>query len=203
VPKNLSDQDIADFRERLCDVAERLFAEHGTEAVTIRQLASALNVSPMTPYRYFKDKDAILAAVRARGFDRHADALERAYAETSGGPETRGLAVCGAYVRFALENPEAYKLMFDTRQPTEDDYPDLVRAGFRSRATMTRHLHDMIGTGRLNGDPDLIGHMFWAAVHGPLMLHFCGMLSPEQDARTLINALVATLGRVIFGELGE
>ena len=47
--------------------AERLFAEHGVEAVTMRQLAAALGVSPMTPYRYFKDKDAILAAVRARG----------------------------------------------------------------------------------------------------------------------------------------
>ncbi len=79
MPKNLSEQDIAEFRERLCDVAEHLFATRGPEAVTIRQLASVLGVSPMTPYRYFADKDAILAAVRARAFDRHAAALEQAY----------------------------------------------------------------------------------------------------------------------------
>jgi len=205
VPRNLSDQDIADFRERLCDVAERLFADQGTEAVTIRQLAAALNVSPMTPYRYFKDKDAILAAVRARGFDRHAEALERAYAENSGDLEMRAMAVCEAYVRFALANPEAYKLMFDTSQLTEASYPDLVRAGARSRATMTRHLRDMIEAGRLNGDADLIGHMFWAAIHGPLMLHFSGMLSGGPDVRSLINALVAALDRAIFpkASLGE
>src|ERR1700676_813715 len=76
LPRSLSQDDVARFREAMCDAAERLFAEHGTEAVTIRQLAGELGVSPMTPYRYFKDKDAILAAVRARGFDRHADALE-------------------------------------------------------------------------------------------------------------------------------
>ena len=84
MPKPLSTAEIADFRERLCDAAERLFAEHGAEAVTIRQLAAAVGVSSMTPYRYFKDKDAILAAVRARAFDRHAEALEHAY-ETSPG----------------------------------------------------------------------------------------------------------------------
>ena len=44
----------------------------------MRQLAAELGVSPMTPYRYFADKDAILAAVRARAFNRHAEALEAA-----------------------------------------------------------------------------------------------------------------------------
>jgi AcrR family transcriptional regulator len=193
LPKNLSDLDIADFRERLCDAAERLFAEHGTEAVTIRQLAAAIGVSPMTPYRYFKDKDAILAAVRARGFDRHAEALERAYRETA--VEDRPEAIGAAYVRFALENPEAYKLMFDIRQANEGAYPDLARAGERSRRTMTRHLRDLIAAGRLEGDPDFIGHLFWAALHGPLMLQFSGMLPAKYDARTLIDALTAAVGK--------
>jgi AcrR family transcriptional regulator len=196
VPKNLSERDLADFRERLCDAAERLFAQHGTEAVTIRQLAAALGVSPMTPYRYFKDKDAILAAVRARGFDRHAEALERAYRETPA--ERRAGAIGAAYVRFALENPEAYKLMFDIRQPSEDDYPDLVRARERSRRTMTLHLRDRIAAGRLRGDPDLIGHMFWAALHGPLMLQFSGMLPARYDAATLIDALAAAVSKSVL-----
>ena len=51
-----------------------LFAAKGAEGVTMRELASALGVSPMTPYRYFHDKDDMLAAVRARAFDRFAEA---------------------------------------------------------------------------------------------------------------------------------
>ena len=43
----------------------------------MRQLADDLGCSPMTPYRYFRDKDAILAAVRAAAFDRFAAALRR------------------------------------------------------------------------------------------------------------------------------
>lgn len=200
MPRNLSDQDIAAFRDRLCDVAEHLFATQGADAVTMRQLAAALGVSPMTPYRYFKDKDAILAAVRARAFDRHAETLERAYAAHAGEPDVRARAILDAYVGFALGRPEAYRLMFDIHQPTQADYPDLVRAGARSRATMTLQLRDAIETGRLEGDPDQIGHMFWAAIHGPLMLHLSGMLSPDQDVRALINALVAALGRAIFAD---
>ncbi len=198
MPRNLSDQDIAVFRDRLCDVAEHLFATQGAEAVTMRQLAAALGVSPMTPYRYFKDKDAILAAVRTRAFDRHAETLERAYAAHPDEPDLRAQAILDAYVGFALGSPEAYRLMFDIHQPTQADYPDLVRAGSRSRATMTLHLNDGIETGRFVGDPDHVGHMFWAAIHGPLMLHFSGMLSPDQDVRGLINALVTALGRAIF-----
>ena len=77
MPRVLSDTDVADFRDRLCEAAERLFAERGPDAVTMRQLASELGVSPMTPYRYFEDKEDILAAVRANGFTRFAEALTK------------------------------------------------------------------------------------------------------------------------------
>src|SRR5581483_9000155 len=69
VPRPLTDEEVSDFRERLCAAAERLFAEQGPRAASMRQLAAKLGVSPMTPYRYFKDKDDILAAVRASGFN--------------------------------------------------------------------------------------------------------------------------------------
>ena len=144
----------------------------------MRELASALGVSAMTPYRYFRDKDDILAAVRARAFDRFAETLELAYA----GPGTtleRSRAKRDAYVRFALEEPETYRLMFDLSQPTEEDYPDLVRAMARARATMTTHVRDLVAEGTLSGDPELIGHVFWAALHGAVTLHLAGKLSPQ------------------------
>src|SRR5271154_1319260 len=78
MPKILSTTHIEAFRERLCDVAEGLFASHGPDGVTMRELAAALGVSQMTSYRYFKDKDAILAAVRTRAFNRFAAAMESA-----------------------------------------------------------------------------------------------------------------------------
>src|SRR6185369_6617659 len=125
MPRVLSDTDVADFRERLCEAAERLFAEKGPDAVTMRQLAAELGVSPMTPYRYFQDKDDILAAVRTNGFNRFAEALETARASVTSA-RAKGAAVGEAYVTFAFEHPHTYKLMFDLNQPHEEQYPELV-----------------------------------------------------------------------------
>jgi len=116
MPRVLSETDVADFRERLCEAAERLFAEKGPDAVTMRQLAAELGVSPMTPYRYFQDKDDILAAVRANGFNRFAAALEAAR-DSAKDARSRGKAVGRAYVAFAVGHPHSYKLMFDFNQP--------------------------------------------------------------------------------------
>lgn len=198
MPRNLTAEEIAAFRERLCDAAERLFVERGIEAVTIRELAAAIGVSPMTPYRYFKDKDAILAAVRARAFDRHADALERAFAAAGPGPSERSAAIGEAYLDFALANPEAYRLMFDIApRPGDLTYPELVRASERSRATMTAHLEDLAAAGVLPGDPDALGHLFWAALHGPIMLQLSGMLTPPHDARSLARGLMTALSQTL------
>ena len=192
MPRVLTDEAVGEFREKLVDAAERLFGQHGLEAVTMRQLAAELGVSPMTPYRYFADKEAILAAVRARAFNRHAEALERAL-QQGATPLERANSVGQAYLRFALAHPEAYKLMFEVKQANEAAHPELVEAGARSRATMTAHLKAMIEGGVVKGDPDLIGHMFWSALHGAIQLQLAGMLSPPFDAERLAGALMRTL----------
>jgi AcrR family transcriptional regulator len=193
MPRVLSETDVADFRERLCDAAERLFAERGPDAVTMRQLAAELGVSPMTPYRYFEDKDDILAAVRANGFSRFAEALETARASAAGA-RAIGSAVGKAYVEFALSNPHAYKLMFDFNQPHADKYPELVAAGQRAQRTMTAHVEDALKEGLMAGDPQQIGLMFWAAIHGAVILELAGMLPPG-GGRQLFQSLDAALSR--------
>jgi AcrR family transcriptional regulator len=177
MPRVLTETDVADFRDRLCAAAEKLFAEHGPDAVTMRQLASALGVSPMTPYRYFQDKDDILAAVRTNGFNRFAETLEKAR-DAAKGARAKGAAVGDAYVRFAFENPHTYKLMFDLNQPMDDVHPELVAAGRRAHATMSAWVRDQVETGDMKGDPEEIGTMFWAATHGVVVLEMAGKLPP-------------------------
>lgn len=193
MPRVLSESDVTDFRERLCEVAEKLFAEKGPDAVTMRQLAAELGVSPMTPYRYFTDKEDILAAVRTNGFNRFADALEGAYASANG-VRAKGAAVGEAYVTFAFEHPQTYKAMFDLNQPHEENYPDLVAAALRARATQTSYVKDLISEGILAGDPEEIGRMFWAAAHGAVGLELAGKL-PAGTARGLHRHMNGALAK--------
>lgn len=193
MPRVLTETDVADFRLRLCAAAERLFAERGPEAVTMRQLAAELGVSPMTPYRYFQDKDDILAAVRTNGFTQFADALEAARAGPVGA-RAKGAAVGEAYLAFAFEHPHTYKLMFDLNQPLDGAYPELVEAGRRAHGNMSAWVKDLVTAGEMKGDPEQIGAMFWAATHGVVVLEMAGKLPPG-SARELHQRLSSTLAK--------
>ncbi len=194
MPKLLTTAEVAGFRERLCAAAETLFAARGPDSVTMRQLAAVLGVSPMTPYRYFRDKDEILAAVRAAAFTRFSDMLEAAR-HGGGAPLVAAQRVADAYVAFALEQNQAYRLMFDFFQPNEDQYPELAAAAARARVTMTAYVRDLIAAGLVDGDPDMIGHVFWATLHGTIVLQMAGKLSPGIDAGALRSMSFVTLAR--------
>jgi AcrR family transcriptional regulator len=201
MPRALSPSEIEDFRDRLCEAATRIFAEKGADGFTMRQLATELSVSPMTPYRYFKDKDDILAAVRARAFDQFAETLENAY-DSGSTPGERSLAVGRGYETFARNHPEAYKLIFDVSQPSEQNYPDLVRAGQRARRTLTRHLEGLRDAGLIKGDPLLIGTVVWSAMHGALMLQLAGKLPPEYDFARIRDEIFGIIANA-YGAAGK
>ena len=193
MPRVLTESDVADFRGRLCAAAERLFAAKGLDGVTMRQLAAELGVSPMTPYRYFHDKNEILAAVRAAGYQRFAEAIERARAADLS-VRARGAAVAEAYIRFAFEHPDTYKLMFDFDQPDEEAYPELLAATERAGAQMSAWVEELVASGDLAGDPVQIGRMFWAAAHGAVVLEMAGRL-PKGGARELHQTMASALAR--------
>lgn len=192
--RNLSPAEIADFRRRLCAVAERLFAERGPAAVTMRELARELGVSTMTPYRYFVDKESILAAVRVNAFDAFAEALESA-ARVPGNAAERADAVGRAYLNFAFTQPHAYKLMFDLSQPEDGRFPELDRAGQRARRTMTGYMEALVAGGFLAGDPEMLGQIFWATVHGLVVLELAGKLKPKPDFATVHRTAMSLLAR--------
>ena len=166
MPRNLSRAEVDAFRARLCAVAQERFAREGVDGVSMRQLADALGCSAMTPYRYFRNKEEILAAVRAAAFDRFADALEAATRTARGDLRAAGQATGEAYVQFALSEPEAYRLMFDLSQPHPERYPELVRATARARRLMSASLEKLVQAGIFAGDPQILGHVFWATMHG-------------------------------------
>jgi AcrR family transcriptional regulator len=192
VPRILTDSDIAGFRERLCELATQLYVERGPEKFNMRLLAAELGVSAMTPYRYYRDKGEILSAIRARALNRFADQLEGAIKGPGTLPE-RSAAVGRAYVRFALEEPTTYRLIFDFTEIKGDPVPELAEAEARARATLTDHVRMMIDAGYYQGDPELIGHVFWASLHGAVVLQLAGKLHDGMR----FDSLMAEMGRVL------
>ena len=155
----LSESEVEDFRARLCVAAARLFAEHGYEGVTLRALARELGCSPMTPYRYFRDKGEIFAAVRAAAFRRFADSQQEAF-ESHSDPEVRLGALADAYVNAARRDPHGYRLMFDMTATASAPSAELGREQGRAREFLWRAVALAIETGALAGDPETVAHVF-------------------------------------------
>ncbi|SED86208.1 transcriptional regulator, TetR family [Burkholderia sp. WP9] len=183
MPKTLSPDDIQQFREAMRRVAEDAFATRGAEGVTMRELAKELGCSAMTPYRYFRDKDEILAMVRAAAFNRFATRLEAA---AKAAPETDHSLVSEAYVAFALDEPHAYRLMFDLTQ-RDSVYPELAAASQRAWRMLGAHFERLVAAGILEGDPQLIGYAYWASLHGFTMLALANQLPLPQAQQPAVH----------------
>lgn len=171
--------EIAAFRRRLTDAATRLFAAKGYDGVTMRAVADQLGVSAMTPYRYVAGKDELFALVRAEAFRRFADRLEGSL--RSGAPLDpidRLYRLKQAYIAFALDEADAYRIMFELRQP--DDAvrsPELTRESRRAFATLHDAVRDAVDAGVLAGDPLSLAQLLWASTHGLVSLHLAGRLT--------------------------
>lgn len=184
MPRELSRDEVETFRTRICEAATRLYDKKGEDAITMRELARTLDCSPMGLYRYFRDRDEIVAALRTDAFDRFADALEVAFARGSD-PFSRAREVGRAYLAFALDNPNAYRLMFDLAPADSKHYPALEAANLRASRTITRHIKDLSAVGIVKGNPDKIGAALWAAAHGVIVLHLAGRLPPPLKVEDL------------------
>lgn len=182
--RELSPRAVEDFRERIGDAAAALYAQGGEAAVTMREIARAVEASPMGLYRYFADREAIISYLRTRAFTRFAERLETAFAKGRD-PFSRARAVGRAYLDFALENPGDYRLMFDLTQPNEAADSPLARASARATLTVTRHVDDLVAAGIVKGDARQIGRALWAAAHGVIVLHLAGRLPEGADVRSL------------------
>jgi AcrR family transcriptional regulator len=186
-----SSDDRDAVRGRLCDAAARLFLEEGEAALSMRRLAAEVGCSPMAPYRHFADKAALIAAIRAQAFGRLADALDGVEQDH----RHRAADIGDAYVGFARANPAAYKLMFDLAQPDEAAYPELAAAAARARVSMSGYVRELVDAGVLVGDPVELGYVFWAAIHGLIVLDLAGRIPADPGFEALRRLTLGALMR--------
>jgi len=199
MPKILTAVDVTQFRQRLTDLALKAFAEGGIEGISLRGLATQAGCSRTTPYRYFKNKADILAAVRQREFERMADALEQA-AQREQDPSKQLKALATAYLRFALERPDAYRVMYEVNQKDEQRYPQLMQQIKRTREPMVATVSEAVAAGAIDGDPVNIVTMLWAGLHGLISLHLSNKLTMGRDIEELAEVMTRSLGRAVATE---
>ena len=171
----LTVEEVGAFRGKAVAAATRLFAERGYRGVTLRSLAKELGVSPMTPYRYFENKEELFAMVRTEAFRRFADAQRDAVAGITA-PEDALRMLGRAYVSFAIDEPDAYHIMFELLQAPAGTYPELEAEQARAFSYLHAAVQASVEAGLLEGESLRRAHYLWAQIHGLVSLHLAGKL---------------------------
>ncbi len=164
------------LRQALIDAGLSALEESGLDELSLRALAESLGVSKAAPYRHFKTKNELLAALAAEGYQLLADLLENS--------EEKLLKLEGAevsremyriYGDFALSRPELYRLMF-SRLGNSLHSERCRLNGERAFASLGRLASRIQGTAE---DPRKLILSLYASLHGWVMLLMDDLIPPE------------------------
>lgn len=187
-----------DLSRALVQAGLELLREDGLDGLSLRTVAQRVGVSRSAPYAHFADKRALLRAISASGFRDLANAME---ALNIGDQRPRDLIISygEAYVQFALDNPNLYRLMISSLEPkpdaavSDDTRGDLVIEATRPFALLSEEFSRMVKDA---ARAEILSQGAWSAVHGLASLMGEKLFTPpEGGAGEILRTLMETQTR--------
>lgn len=191
------------LRDEILDAATELLLDIGhAKAVSIRSVAERVGVTPPSIYLHFQDKDALLDAVCARYFEKLDEEMQRvstSQADTIDVLRAQGLA----YVRFAIENPELYRIATMGEWKSNSDVDAALASSAFEHMCVT--VETLMGEGLLPpGDATGIALELWSAAHGVAALLIAKPHLPFGDAEAFTDRVLRAVfsGNMVAGLVG-
>ena len=179
------------LREALLEAAEALIAESGPDHFTLADACRRAGVSTAAPYRHFEDRNALLEAVCMRAFDGLGAATASAQAPFEPGSVEAILASGKAYLAYALESPERFRLMFG-RNPELKSRPMVELVGRSCFQCLLQSVSLFLAArDRAGEDPLPLALRLWSLVHGVSSLAIDGpmeIIAPGSDPDRIIDS---------------
>lgn len=158
-----------DVKKTILDAAKKLFVEEGYQSASIRKIAAEIGVSPTTIYLYYKDKSDIAYALHQEGFLLLKTLFSSLISVED--PFERLKAIGRTYIRFALEYPDFYELMFMMKEPMDHLDSESEEECWEEGKQVFEFLMYTIGECQQKGyfegsDLSSTALQSWATVHG-------------------------------------
>lgn len=173
---------------RIVEVARSLLAEGGAEACSMRAVAQGSGITPAAIYKHFRDKAALVDHVVGLSFENYERSLLEAIAPLPVGSFARIVAMGEAYIRFASEHEEEFKILFMPLSGGRKKLSEVPGQG--GYAILRQCVAEAIDAGAIRSDnPDLVSFYLWSRVHGIVMLLLAcdmdGVVGTKGPARPL------------------
>lgn len=116
-----------DLRNALIQASLTILESEGAHSLSLREAARKAGVSQAAPYRHFSSKESLVAAIAQDGFVQLIQCIEQSTLASD--PRLRLEQAVLAYLRFAIDHSEHYRVMFNASPPIRPgEYPELDRA---------------------------------------------------------------------------
>jgi AcrR family transcriptional regulator len=190
-----------DLLAALVEAGLALLEEGGLDALTVRAAARRVGVSHAAPSRHFRHADEFLAAIAAAGYRR---LFEQLTAASIGRNALDGFREMGrAYVQFALDHRELYRVMFHPSLADKSQHPELEIASAAAFEILRSGITAVVSAGFVVSDAnDRLALTLWSAVHGLATLLLDGQLAakgyqddPDGRIDDVLDTLFAGLAR--------
>jgi AcrR family transcriptional regulator len=191
------------LREEILDATTDLLLETGhAKAVSIRSVALRVGVTPPSIYLHFADKDALLDAVCARYFERLDEVMQQVAADQSSNIDrlrAQGLA----YVRFAMQTPELYRIamMGEGRLGSDVD----VTLNSSAFVHMRNSVESLMAEGVYPpGDSTMAALELWTVAHGVAAQLISRPYLPFGDVEGFADRILSAVccGQIAYGVMG-
>lgn len=189
-----------DLRHRILATARLLLDEGGVAALSLREVARRAGVTHQAPYHHFKDRETIVAHLVHGGFASLADRLAAVNDAAGRRPPERTLIDSGlAYVRFALDEPGVFRVMFRPELCDAGRFPEAQAAGERAHTELRRMVRLVTGQ-----DDEVHATACWGLAHGVAGLLLDGPLgSAARDTTSRLALAEAALQALVPAMLGK
>lgn len=187
-------EEVARTRATLLDAAQALYEDGGSEAMSFRAIASSAGCSHSKPYSYFDSKADLVDALRIRSYEMLHERLSMA-AALHEEPIDSLRELAEAYVRFGVQRPRMYGLLYSDEGQMSETLPALFDAKIAALGICRDVIAEAAEAGSLDlaTDPFTSAHVFWAGAHGLVELHLGGFLVVGRSIDELLPNLFETL----------
>ena len=181
-----------DLKNALIKAGVEILAKDGVIGLSLRKVAARAGVSHTAPYSHFVDKQALIAAISTEGFRQLYERMSAVAEEYKTKPSMQLMEVGWAYVQFALDDRDRFKVMFSGILEKEKIYPEFVTESQRNFQLVKMVVEANQAAGVLRSGPsDLVALSAWAIIHGFSMLLLEGQIShtvlEQRDLRGLVE----------------
>ena len=183
-----------DLRAELMKQALKILDKKGVEGLTLREVARAAKVSHTAPYRHFKDKEDILAAIAEVGFTDLAARGQRALQAAD--PLEGYLQYGREYIAFAAEHPQYFRIMFSGKFENYPNCPGLKESGDAAFGALVAAIARCQQAGVFRAGPaEQLALSAWSFVHGIANLYIDGRFHREGQSDPSVDELWNLMGK--------